>query len=523
MKRRFANCPACGGPMEFELSTALVKVCEFCHSVVARTDKRLEDHGKVAELVETDSPIHQGATGKFEKKRFDVVGRVQYRHPAGGVWNEWYLKFPEDRVRWLAEAQGKFYLTVEKRLREQTVLPDYESLSAGYRFDLPDGKSFAVAEKGIATALAADGEIPWQFRPNAEHRFVDLHGPSTEFATIEYGESNPRLYLGREISLEDLNLEFDDGELVAPPSSNTSALQVNCPHCAGPLTLHAPDKTERVCCPSCKSLLDCQQGKLQYLQTLDLRGAKPLIPLGQEGTLQGVQYTVIGFMERYAMYLERVYPWTEYLLYNPTVGFRWLVNSKDHWSFVEPLRLSQAQRKPNQRATYNGTEFRLYDRGTAFVRCVLGEFYWKVSVGEQVETADYIAPPQMLSFEQTTTGSGDELNISLGTYIDRDTLQTAFGLKSSLPGAWGIGTIQPQPDRSEVWMMWLGFIVLLILLNITFSSGTLQHPVSQFYFYVALAVVSAWPIALLFLRRSIEVNRWQDSDFSPYASTESDD
>ena len=76
MKRRIANCPACAAPIEFQLSTALVTVCEFCRSVVARADTRLEDHGKVADLVETDSPIKRGTTGKFEKKRFEVVGRV---------------------------------------------------------------------------------------------------------------------------------------------------------------------------------------------------------------------------------------------------------------------------------------------------------------------------------------------------------------------------------------------------------------------------------------------------------------
>ena len=140
MKPKIANCPACGGPVEFQLSTALVTVCDFCHTVVARADKKIEDHGKVADLIETNSPIKRGLTGTFDKKEFEVVGQVQYQHPAGGVWDEWYLKFPGDRVRWLAAAQGKFYLTTEKRLRENTQLPDFESLTPGHRFQLPDGK-----------------------------------------------------------------------------------------------------------------------------------------------------------------------------------------------------------------------------------------------------------------------------------------------------------------------------------------------------------------------------------------------
>src|SRR5687767_8484910 len=123
MKKRVVACPACAAPVEFKLSTSLVTVCDFCRSVVARADKKVEDHGKVADLVETNSPIHRGLSGKYNKKRFEVVGRVQYQHPAGGVWNEWYLRFPGDKVGWLAEAQGKFYLMFERRFADEAELP----------------------------------------------------------------------------------------------------------------------------------------------------------------------------------------------------------------------------------------------------------------------------------------------------------------------------------------------------------------------------------------------------------------
>ena len=107
MKRRGTVCPACGGPVEFQIGSAAVTICEFCNSAVARTDKKIEDYGKVADLVETDTRLRRGYSGRFNKKRFQVVGRVQYSHPAGGVWDEWYLAFPGDRWGWLAYAQGK--------------------------------------------------------------------------------------------------------------------------------------------------------------------------------------------------------------------------------------------------------------------------------------------------------------------------------------------------------------------------------------------------------------------------------
>lgn len=521
MKRRVANCPSCGGPVEFQLSAAPVAVCEFCHSVVARKDKRVEDVGKVADLVDTGSRISRGLGGKFEKKHFEVVGRVQYQHPAGGVWDEWYLEFPGDRVRWLAEAQGKLYVLIEKRLSSQTPLPDFDSITAGHRLELPDRAALIVAEKGVATARSADGTIPWAFRPGAEHRFVDLHGPDGEFATIEYGPTGPSFFLGREVSAEELGLPAAGGEQTGFTPANTAALQLNCPSCAGPLALLVPDQTQRVCCPNCHALLDCKQGKLQYLETLRVSAKdKPLIPLGAVGKLADVEYTVIGFMERYAVYEGKKYPWTEYLLYSPAAGFRWLVRNNGHWSFVEPATLT-AMPSGNS-LNFQGQSYRLYDRGVAYVRYVVGEFYWRVAAGEEVSTADYIAPPYMLSFERSSSSSGEELNVSRATYLDIEVLENAFGVKD-IPRPWGVGVIQPQkPFPVEVGFFWLGFVFILIALYRFMGTGAVgrQAEGQGFHFFIALVAITAWPLLSLIGRHSFEVSRWKDSDYSPYAQKE---
>lgn len=531
MKKRVVACPACAAPVEFQLSTSLVTVCDFCRSVVARADKKVEDHGKVADLVETNSPIHRGLSGKYNKKRFDVVGRVQYQHPAGGVWNEWYLRFPGDKVGWLAEAQGKFYLMFERRFADEAELPSFESLDVGHRFQSSaEGQGspsageggFVVAEKGVATAAAADGDIPWAFRPNAEHRFADLHGEGDEFGTLEYSGDRPRGFFGHEVSLADLNLESDGWATAVPAGPNTSALQVNCPKCAGPLTLHAPDQSLRVTCQSCHSLLDCGQGKLEYLKTLSGRGIdKPLIPLGSVGKLFDTEYTVIGFMGRFAVWEGQEFPWTEYLLYNPVRGFRWLVRNQGHWSFVESVSLSKVKKKGGDGGSvdFDGKHFKLYDKGKAYVQFVLGEFYWRVTTEETVATQDYIAPPLMLSFEKSKSDKGTEEIVSLGTYIAVDAVEEAFKLQD-LPRPFGVGTIQPLPSRADVWGMWVCFASLLAVLDFIFVSGAVKQPVAQFHFFAAQAIVLAWPILMLFGRHTFEVNRWSNSDYSPYATSE---
>lgn len=519
MKKRIVACPACAAPVEFQLSTALVTVCGFCRSVVARGDKKIEDHGKVADLIETNSPIRRGGTGKYNNKRFEVIGRVQYQHPAGGVWNEWYLRFPADKLGWLAEAQGRFYLMFEKPFAEDAALPSFDSLNVGAHLQIPKRGGFSVAEKGVATSRSADGDIPWPFRQDAEHRFVDLHGDNEEFATLDFSESRPRGYFGGRVSLAELNLEGDGSEMSAPAAAGSGALHLNCPHCAGPLTLHAPDQSQRVTCPSCQGLLDCQQGNLKYLKSLNLPAVKPLIPLGSVGKLFDIEYTVIGFMERFAIWEGKKFPWTEYLLYNPAQGFRWLVRNKGHWSFVESIPLSKVKDRSDVRATVDGTRYRLFDRGKAYVRYVVGEFYWQVKIDEKVESADYIAPPHMLSIETTLGNQGQEINASLGTYLPVETIETAFKLKELLTRPFGVGTIQPLPSRADIWVMWVCFASLLAVLDYIFVSGAVKQPVDQFHFYSAQMIVLAFPVLMWFGRRQFEVNRWKDSDFSPYQSS----
>ena len=88
-----ANCPSCAAPIEFQKGSTIVLICPFCRSAVARTDRGLEDLGRVAEIVDSQSPLKLGLKGEFKGQRFQLTGRAQLRHELGGVWDEWYATF----------------------------------------------------------------------------------------------------------------------------------------------------------------------------------------------------------------------------------------------------------------------------------------------------------------------------------------------------------------------------------------------------------------------------------------------
>ena len=517
MKRRSASCPSCAGPLVFELG-AYVAVCDFCQSVVARTDRKPIDFGRVADLVETSSRLRRGLTGTFNRKRFTIVGRVQYRHPAGGVWDEWYLSLPAGRWAWLSEAQGKTYLLFPRRIPNSMALPSFEELEAGDRVRFGEHE-FAVTELGTAETLSAEGQVPWHFRSGVSHPFADMAGPDGAFATMEFGDG-VQMFVGREISLDDLELQGEGWHQEADHVA-VDALTLNCPNCGGQLVLRVPDQAQRVTCQHCSSLLDADSGKLSYFKTLRAKEYfKPTIPLGSRGSLLGHRFTVIGFLHRFAIYEGNTFPWSEYLLYEPSIGFRWLVENDCHWSFVEPVSAGDVSSPGGHGTTvrYDGDTFRLYDRGTAYVRYVLGEFYWKVETGDNVQTADFIAPPRMLSYEISGTKKSQEINISVGTYVTREEIMAAFGV-TRLPTSWSVGPIQPAAKiDGKIFLLWLGFIVALLFLFLANAESGTARGADPAFLFIAIALVSVIPVGAILHRHSFEVKRWENSDYSPYAS-----
>lgn len=529
LKKRGGPCPNCAAPVEFRFGGTLVAICEFCNSAVARDDQDLKLIGKVSQLVETQSLVQIGSTGSFRGKPFEVIGRVQYEHAGGGVWDEWYLRFPADKMAWLAEAQGQIHLTFPRPIRKKNPVPDFNDLAVGQAVRYGDN-DLTVVEKGVATAASAQGEIPWSFTPRADHVYVDLLGDEGWFATFEYESVGEGLVahqasVGRTVLPDELGVS-SPGWAVAEESGSipVAILALNCPKCGGPIDLRLPDQTQRVGCPHCGSLLDANEGKLSVLVTNDQRDVHPVIPLGSAGTLGGKEYTVIGFMERYAVYQRDVFPWTEYLLYNSEVGFRWLVCNDKHWSFVK--KISPHGLDPSSdRIRYEGQTFRVYDRGTAYVRSVRGEFYWKVVQGEKATTADFIAPPEMISFERTGFGQTNEINVSLGIYLTVGQVENAFGLKE-IPRPWGIGVIQPATKfHIGIFFSWVVcFFFLIFVHNVAGgfvgADRWLKKPPDGGVLFLAILGISVVPVLLMIVKYNQEVARWKDSDYSPYASGE---
>ncbi|MEW5977542.1 MAG: DUF4178 domain-containing protein [Acidobacteriota bacterium] len=258
-------------------------------------------------------------------------------------------------------------------------------------------------------------------------------------------------------------------EIVTPPpipaARPTGVKTFHCPGCGSPLTVRGMSQTESLACGSCGSIIDISNESFRIIETYRARiRHEPLIPLGARGKLRGDLFEVIGYMRR-GIEVEGVpYEWSEYLLFNPYKGFRWLTEYNGHWNYVKTTtHIPKAVLWSDQPAfDYLGQRFLHFQTARATVNYVLGEFYWKVQVGQACQVSDFVAPPLILSREV----SDDEITWSIGEYLDPESLRRSFQLTSSLPSRSGIAPNQPSPFSLQTpkIKVALGYFLLAVVL-----------------------------------------------------------
>jgi hypothetical protein len=457
---RQANCPSCGAQVELKLGSSAAFVCPYCRCSAVRRDRDLALYGKVADLVPTAPILAVGDGVVVDGVELVVGGRLQLDH-GRGPWDEFYVESPADgRWGWLAKAQGRFYLTFAT---EASGLPPYEHMPPGAQGTLPEAGDapWTVAERGESTLLSAEGELPFAVRSGEIGRYVDLSGPGGRFASLDYGDglSLPILYVGREIDADRVELRPGLGPR---PEETVKAGKLACPTCGGPVPIVAPQACERAICAHCHAVLDYRAGALAAVGKLT-QTLSPLIPLGTEGKLFGEPVVVIGYMERVASDDGGIYRWSEYLLHSPK-GYRWLTEDGGHFAYLRPIAAADVT-ESHRAARFEGRRYRAFQMAKGRVDAVVGEFYWRVAQGEAADLTDFVAPPHLLSREE----SGSEIVWSAGQYVAPGEVWRGLRLPGSAPKPVGVAPAQPNPHALGK----MGLMTVAMVLGLCALSGAL--------------------------------------------------
>lgn len=438
------DCPGCGAPVHAHSATAVTLVCGYCNSMLVRQDGSIADTGRDSALLEDFSPLQIGTSGRFGMHGFMLAGRLQVRYGAG-VWNEWYALFDDGTAGWLSEAGDRYVFTraVDDLPAD---LPAFEDTRAGFSGFVYQNRKFLAADVRSITMsrAAAQGELPFLLEDGRTGRVSDWRWEDV-FLTLDYAGGAPEGYLGRGVTLDELQLvrtRTDEQIKERAGVLKGTRRSENCPNCGSPVQWIA-GLAGSVICSSCGSDLDTSGGKAELIQANNMRMAQEQalrLPLGSKGKINRQTYTVIGAVRKEELDAQDTFDalygkppvgmvpegwWIEYLLYHPTAGFLWLVEASDgSWSLSETLdkwpRLD-ANGQPQ------GLE-KLYDYGGR-VSYAVGAFYWRVKSGDLNYYSDYRQGGGKLSAEY----SAGELAWSKSSGIGFNQVAEWFGLKADKP------------------------------------------------------------------------------------------
>ena len=395
------DCPSCGASVEALSASAVTLVCGYCNSMLVRQDDGIVDSGRDSALLEDFSPLQIGTTGTFVTQRFTLVGRLQVQYD-DGAWNEWYALFDDGRTGWLSEVGDLYVMTMPV---ETDNPPRFEDIRAGFSELTFQNKRYVASDvRHISLKrAAAQGELPFVLNEDSQNKVADWRCEDL-FITLDYSDDTPETFFGRMVNLDDLKLENTRSEDEIKESAGRlkgSIASENCPNCGS--SVHwVNGLTAHLNCPSCGSELAIGKDKAELITANAMRTAQQslfTLPVGRQGRLKNREFYVMGAV-RYAETdaqetFENLFSglnrtltpegqWSEYLLYNPTQGFLWLVESDDGWN------LSQTQNtwpRLDRNRQPQGCG-KLYDYGGR-VEVAAGAFYWRIRSGDLNYYSDY--------------------------------------------------------------------------------------------------------------------------------------
>lgn len=482
-----ANCPNCGDSVPFKSEFSTHAVCASCDSLIVRQGASVENLGKVAEIQQDGSPLQLGTTGHYIGKTFQIIGRIQLRY-GDGFWNEWYLLYSSGETGWLGEAMGEYFLSFQADAG--AALPRQHQLGLGDKIGLGN-ESFVVTGVTENQLAAYEGEIPFLVDSEQTFKTFDLRSVSGKAATIDFSDDPPSLFIGEykrfeEIKFSGLRQEGqppEPGSGIRVPAATAGLEKFNCPTCGAPHSVQGGVRSKVLVCQYCDSAVDISNSSLNVIWREQKMRQKLQqgtdIPLGSVANFGGDEYKAIGYVKKSVTYEGINYPWVEYLLYNRTNGYRWLVESDGHYTLMETLPKVPSYHgagpvgKPNPVAVeYEGQSFRHFQPSTAVVEAVAGEFYWRVKVGEAAINYDFVAPPKMLSMEASQTS----YVWAAGLYLEPQEVRNLFGLERPLKPPVGVAPAQPNPYQDSMKSMWRVFSMSCVAALVLLFTGLISGP-----------------------------------------------
>src|SRR4029077_2417458 len=120
-----------------------------------------------------------------------------------GSWNEWHLMLNDRTSGWLSDAQDEYAVSFAAPGRK---LPEAVQCKVGQSF-VGDNQRYEITTLTTAHYRGVQGELPFQYWDKQNVTFWDLRPQTARFASIDYSDEPPALYLGEMVEFESLALK----------------------------------------------------------------------------------------------------------------------------------------------------------------------------------------------------------------------------------------------------------------------------------------------------------------------------
>ena len=401
-----------------------------------------------------------------------MVGRVRYAYNRG-FWDEWFLLFDDGSQRWISEDEDNLQISRLKKKR----LPASRFVKAepGSHVTI-EAERYHVNEKGVAECIGGEGQLPFVVEPGEKTPFLDISHGSKITGSVEFTEAGDvRLYLGKSLDKSEIEInvqgkqygseavegaskaKFVQASADKPESyncyacggtlpaqgaeasvecgycgtaNNPAKASGTCPECKISVAIPGGDAAATVTCPGCHTSFE-GSGAVLSTQEASSRPSGALLKVGQRGVVDDIDYVVTGWIFSHGKEDGWAFTSWEYMLYNPDVGYRWLVCSDDHYSIAKPIPPIDEEAATTLKSgfagdklSHHGRKYKISGRGSSSIHWVEGQLPYVAKVNDGSEYCDAAKAPYLLSMEK----SADEVEYFEARYMQRQEVADSFDL-----------------------------------------------------------------------------------------------
>ena len=241
--------------------------------------------------------------------------------------------------------------------------------------------------------------------------------------------------------------------------------RIKCASCEAPVSLYS-EQSQLVVCGFCGSQLELSGEELHVLGK-GSTNAQITLDLGVEFTWKAVKYKIIGRIVFVDGWGDNS---TDYLLFHPLQGSRWLSEYDGTYSISEVSRVMPVENpfgctKGSALETHDGQKWRCLESGTMRITYVDGALPWVARIGDThnyVEFANKKDKTQIFEAQQSQTNTS-EMEFGIARSLNRGQVRKALGQDKGL-------SIAKEPAQSTGGSSLRSIVRVVAVLSILFHA-----------------------------------------------------